>query len=198
MTLTKLRTLMPVRGLSLVALFGVTLVASACGDLNATKAQYQNNNLAFSLHALSGSSLSYSSGLSFTSQAVTRVDGSFAFDIAFDISPTGKVIFYPVRLVGSNPGGDVAVGLLPATGAYENILEAPKTGYNKDSVTVVSVGQTVLSQTSATFCAGSFTPYSYAKTVIDSIRPSTREMFGRTTINQNCGFRSLVIGYPTF
>jgi hypothetical protein len=198
MTLTKLRTLKSVRGLALVALFGVTLLASACGDLNVQKAQYQNNNLAFTVHALSGSPLNYSSGLSFTSHAVTRVDGGFAFDVAFDISSTGKAIFYPVRLVGSNPAGDVAVGLLPVTGAFENILEAPKTGYNKDSVTVVSVGQTVLSQTSATFCAGTFTPYSYAKTIIDSIRPSTRELFGRTTINQNCGFRSLVIGYPTF
>ena len=198
MTLTKLRTLTPGRGLALVALFGTALAASACGDLNKTKAQYLNSNLSFTVHALSGSPLSYPSGLSFTSQAVTRVDGGFAFDIAFDISSTGKVIFYPVRLVGSNPGGDVAVGLQPMTGAYENILEAPKSGYNTDSVTVVSVGQTVLSQTNATFCAGTFTPYSYAKTVIDSIRPNTRELFGRTTINQNCGFRSLVIGYPTY
>ena len=198
MTPTKLRTLRPVRGLALVALFGMTLGASACGDLNVQKAQFQNSNLPFTVHALSGSPLSYSSGLSFTTQSVTRVDGSFAFDIAFDISSTGKVIFYPVRLVGSNPGGDVAVGMLPFSGAYENILEAPKTGYNTDSVTVASVGQTVLSQTSARFCAGTFTPYSYAKTVIDSIRPSTRELFGRTTVNQNCGFRSLVIGLPTF
>lgn len=198
MTTTNLRRLSPRRALALLALFATALVASACGDLNTMKAQYQNSNLAFSVHALSGSPLSYASGLSFTSQAVTRVDGAFAFDIAFDISPTGKVVFYPAGLVGSNPGGDVAVGLLPIAGAYENILDAPKTGFNKDSVTVVSVGQTVLSQTSATFCAGTFTPYSYAKTVIDSIRPSTRELFGRTTINQNCGFRSLVIGYPTY
>lgn len=198
MTLTKLRTLKPARGLALIALCGTMLLASACGDLTKTKAQYQNNNLSFTVHALSGSPLSYSSGLSFTSQAVTRVDGSFAFDIAFDISPTGNVIVYPVRLVGSNPGGDVVVGLQPIAGAYENILEAPKSGYNVDSVTVASVGQTVLSQTTSTFCRGTFTPNTYAKTVIDSIRPSTREMFGRSTINQNCGFRSLVIGFPTF
>jgi hypothetical protein len=198
MTPTKLRMLTPARALALVALFGGTLVASACGDLNVKKAQFQNSTVSFTVHALSGSPLNYASGLSFTSQAATRVDGSFAFDIAFDLSSTGRVIIYPVRLVGSNPGGDVVVGLLPIAGAYENILEAPKTGYNTDSVTVASVGQTVLSRTTTTFCAGTFTPYSYAKTVIDSIRPSTRELFGRTTINQNCGFRSLVIGLPTF
>ncbi len=198
MTPTKLRTLTSVRAFALVALFGVTLVASACGDLNVQKAQFQNSTVSFAVHALSGSPLNYASGLSFTSQTATRVDGSFAFDIAFDLSSTGRVIIYPVRLVGSNPGGDVSVGLLPMAGAYENILEAPKSGYNTDSVTVASVGQTVLSRTTTTFCAGTFTPYSYAKTVIDSIRPSTRELFGRTTINQNCGFRSLVIGLPTF
>ncbi len=198
MTPTKLRTLTSVRAFALVALFGVTLVASACGDLNVQKAQFQNSTVSFTVHALSGSPLNYASGLSFTSQTATRVDGSFAFDIAFDLSSTGRVIIYPVRLVGSNPGGDVSVGLLPMAGAYENILEAPKSGYNTDSVTVASVGQTVLSRTTTTFCAGTFTPYSYAKTVIDSIRPSTRELFGRTTINQNCGFRSLVIGLPTF
>lgn len=196
MTTTKLRSIRPRLGVAV--LFGAAMVASACGDLTKAKAQYQNNNLAFTLHALSGSPLAYSSALSFTSQAVTRVDGGFAFDIAFDISSTGKVVIYPVRLVGSNPGGDVVVGLQPIAGAYENILEAPKAGYNTDSVTVVSVGQTVVSQTTATFCAGTFTPYAYAKTVIDSIRPNTRELFGRTTINQNCGFRSLVIGYPTY
>lgn len=198
MTPTKLRTLTSVRAFALVAVFGVTLVASACGDLNVQKAQFQNSTVSFTVHALSGSPLNYASGLSFTSQTATRVDGSFAFDIAFDLSSTGRVIIYPVRLVGSNPGGDVSVGLLPMAGAYENILEAPKSGYNTDSVTVASVGQTVLSRTTTTFCAGTFTPYSYAKTVIDSIRPSTRELFGRTTINQNCGFRSLVIGLPTF
>jgi hypothetical protein len=198
MTHPKLRTPVPARGLALVTLLGATLIASACGDLTATKAQYENSNLTFTVHALSGSPLNYSSGLSFTSQSVTLVDGGFNFDVAFDLTSTGRVVLYPVRLVGSNPGGNVAVGLQPIAGAYENILEAPKTGYNTDSVTVVMVGQTVISQTTSTFCAGTFTPYAYAKTVIDSIRPGTRELFGRTTINQNCGFRSLVIGLPKY
>ena len=117
MTPTKLRTLTSVRAFALVALFGVTLVASACGDLNVQKAQFQNSTVSFTVHALSGSPLNYASGLSFTSQTATRVDGSFAFDIAFDLSSTGRVIIYPVRLVGSNPGGDVSVGLLPMAGA---------------------------------------------------------------------------------
>jgi hypothetical protein len=180
------------------AVLAGALIAGACGDLNSTKATYQNSNLVFSVHALSGSPLAYSSALSFTSQAVTRVDGGFAFDVAFDLTPTGDVVYYPVRLVGSNPAGDVQVGLQIGSGAYDNILEAPKTGYNTDSVTFAKVGQTILAQTAATFCAGTLTPYSYAKIVIDSIRLSTRELFGRTTINQNCGFRSLAIGLPTF
>jgi hypothetical protein len=177
---------------------GALLLAAACGDPYATKASNENAVQALSVHALSGTPLAYATGLNLTAKATTKVDGNFSFDLAFDINSRGEIVYFPVRLVASNPSGDRQIGILKPGGNFDGITEAPRTGYNVDSVTVAQVGQPIIVQGAVSACSGTLTPYLYAKMVVDSVHLADRVLFGRALINLNCGFRSLSAGLPKF
>ena len=177
---------------------GALGLLAACGDLTKTTAQFTNENQPFFVHALSGSALPFTTALLMPTRTVTRVDGALSFDVAFDLNSAGDIVLLPVNTVGQGTSGGHAVGILKPGGAYENILEAPRTGYRVDSITVVKRGEAVIIQSQEPSCGFSISPYLHAKLVIDSVDVSGRAMFGRTTININCGFRSLKSGLPEF
>ena len=185
------------RATLLCALIGVAAAASACSDPYAMKAQYTNATQIFVVHALSGSALNFSSALSLPAKATTKVDGSFSFDVAFDLNAKGDVVFLPPHTVGENPLGNRQVGIQKATTTYDLVTLAPTAGYTYDSVTVAKRGETVIVQAPSTTCSLYALPYLYAKVVVDSIDPTTRTLYGRTMINSNCTFRSLEAGLPT-
>jgi hypothetical protein len=174
------------------------MAASACGDPFQVKAQFVNEDQPYFVHALTGSALPYATGLLLPGKSVTRVDGSFSFDVAFDINAQGDVVLLPVRVVGQGAGGSRQVGILKPSGAYDNVLEAPRTGYVYDSVTVVRKGEPAVIQAQAANCGLSLSPFLYARIVVDSVDLPNRAIYGRTTINTNCGFRSLKLGLPDF
>ena len=180
------------------ALFLLAGLVGACDDPFKLKAQDENVSQPFIVHALSGSQLSFATALYFPARSVARVDGSFSFDVAFDLNPQGDVVLLPVNVVGQSPTGNRRVGILKAGAVYEAVLEAPKSGYTVDSVTVVKRGETVVVQAQETACSLSLTPYFYVKMVVDSLDIPLRTLFGRVMINSNCGFRSLAPGLPAF
>jgi hypothetical protein len=191
-------TVCPFRRLVVSGLLLAAATASACSDPFAVKPQFENADQPYFVHALSGSALPFATGLVLSAKTVTRVDGSFAFDIAFDINAQGDVVLLPVRTVGQGASGSRQVGILKPGGAYANILEAPKTGYVYDSVTVVRKNEPAVIQAQEPTCSLSLSPYLYARIVVDSVDLPNRAIYGHTTINTNCGFRSLALGLPTF
>lgn len=186
------------RRLSLPALTAVAVLVSACGDPYALTASYGNVEAAFSAYAMSGTPISYPSAFSIAAQAVSRPDGGLEFDFAFDMNAAGQIVLIPVKLVALNPSGDRTVGIQRRTGTYAGISEAPVDGYTIDSVTVVKVGEPVIVEVQSSACVYAATPMIYGKMVIDSVRASERRLFGRTIVNQNCGFRSFALGFPKF
>lgn len=186
------------RRLALPALLLCAGVLGACSDPLTAKATDLNVTQPFLLHALTGSQLPFASALSLPARSVTRVDGSFAFDVAFDINASGDIILYPVGMVGQNPTGNRRVGIMKPGTLYDAITEAPKTGYMVDTATVVKVGEAAIVQAQETACSLSVTPYYYAKVVVDSVNLPSRVLYGRTMINTNCGFRQLIAGLPAF
>lgn len=176
---------------------GLSLVA-ACDDPFKVRAQFENVSQPFAVHALSGSQLAFATAINLTVKSVTRVDGAFAFDVAFDLDARGDVVLLPVNVVGQNPAGSRRVGIHKPNVSYESVSEAPRGGYVVDSVTVVRRGEAAVIQAQVSACALSLTPFLHAKIVVDSIDTGTRLMFGRILINQNCGFRSLAPGLPAF
>jgi hypothetical protein len=176
------------------------IVAGACDGPTTTPGTTELGTQAFFVHALTGSSLSASTALSFPAEAVTRVDGGYTFDVAFDINADGNVVLLPPEMVGQNPAGNRLVGIISGIGTYDEITSAPLTGYTVDSVTVIGRGQAVAVQAQEPVCLSSTpaAPYLYAKIVIDSIDVVGRGIYGRAMIGGDCGYRQLVAGFPAF
>ncbi len=175
-------------------------IVGACDGPSTAMGQSEDADQAFFVHALTGSALDASTALTFPGRAVTRVDGTYEFDVAFDIDANGNVVLLPPEMVGQNPGGNRLVGIIKGIGTYDAITSAPTTGYTVDSVTVIGRGQAVAVQAQEPVCATSnpVAPYLYAKIVIDSIDVVGRGIYGRTMIGGDCGFRQLVAGFPSF
>jgi hypothetical protein len=180
-------------------LFVCALIVGAC-DSPLTAGTTELATQAFFVHALDSSSLSASTALSFPAQSVTRVDGTYAFDVAFDITPDGNVMLLPPEMVGQNPSGNRLVGIQKGLGTFDAITSAPLTGYTVDSATVIGRGQAVAVQAQEPVCLSSnpIAPFLYAKIVIDSVDVVHRGIYGRAMIGGDCGYRQLIAGFPAF
>ena len=178
--------------------FGAAATIWACEDPLKARASQTNTNQTFAVSAISGTPTNAPVALNLVNKSITRLDGGFDFDIAFDIDAQGRAVMLPVGLVGTPIGGAKLVGLKRVTGTYETVTEAPKTGYVFDSTMVVSAGSVLAVQAQENICSLSLTPYIFAKISIDSVNKAARMLYGHTLINLNCGFRSLVVGTPSF
>jgi hypothetical protein len=197
----KSRLLVSSIGFGALAAFGT----SACNDPN------QNTNIlaviadTLQVFAMTGTPPSFPSAFLASAGAVTRADGSFNFDIAFDIDQSNKVVILPQKLIGVpcvlgvlNCGGAAGakpVGLQRITVPFDSLLRAPGSGYQFDSTFTMSPGQAVVMQVqSSSDCPLSFSTVSYSKVVIDSLDTNRRAIYFRSVHDPNCGFRSLVAG----
>jgi hypothetical protein len=182
------------------ALVACAAIVGGCTGITQVAGTTQNATQPFFVHALTGSPLAASTALAFPGRAVTRVNGTFNFDVAFDINSAGFVVLLPPELVGQNPAGNRLVGIITGIGTYDEITEAPLTGYTVDSVTVVRQGQAVAVQAQEPVCStgNPAAPYLYAKIVIDSVDYIGRGIYGRVMIGGDCGYRQLIPGFPAF
>ncbi|MDB4883694.1 MAG: hypothetical protein JWL95_2460 [Gemmatimonadetes bacterium] len=186
-----------------VVVVALAVAIVACGDPTLPKATTPNVYLTYSLYSLIGAPAAVSNAVSFFS-GPTRADASFLFDVAFNVDAAGKVVVYPVRALAGTLAGTTGtrVGILPVTGSFEALREAPASGYDTISVKTISPGTVVAVQLldQATgqcyYSLGGQT--TYAKFVVDSVDTS-RRLFLRTVVDMNCGYRSLVPdSIPTF
>jgi hypothetical protein len=194
--------MLPTRLLRVVV---VALAAAlvACGDPTRPKATTPNVSLTFALYPLTGSPSAVSNAVSFFS-GPTRADGSFRFDVAFDLDATGKIKVYPVRSLAGTLAGLIAtrVGLQTVAGNFDSIVEAPDVGYDTITVKTITPGTTVavqlLDQTGGLCYYSLGGQTTYAKFVVDSV-DATRRLYLRSVVDMNCGYRSLVPdSIPTF
>jgi hypothetical protein len=182
--------------LALLATMCVVTILNACGNVASLKATIPTFVDTLSLWALSGTPPSYPSAISIAARQIVRVDG-----IALDIDANGKAVVYPVKLVVANPGGSRPVGLLKSAGTFEQVLEAPQTGYEADSALVIAPGEVVVVQSphnnSGDICQFAISPNLYAKLAVDSVNLASRVIYLRMGLDPNCGFRSFATGIPT-
>lgn len=153
-------------------------------------------------YALTGTPASLPSGLASPFRTTVRVDGSGAFDVAFDLNARGdSIIVAPVRAVISPLTGAPQVGLQMPKMSFDAITSAPGGYYRPDTAIVVAPGEpfVLLTQrsTGATTCLYNPAPRIYAKVVIDSVQLPTRAIYLRQVMDPNCGFRSFEPGLPT-
>jgi len=187
--------------LALLATMCVVTVLNACGNVASIKATIPTYVDTLSLWALSGTPPSYPSAISIAARQIVRVDGFASFDVALDIDGTGKAVVYPVKLVVASPGGSRPVGIQKIPRAFEDVLEAPQSGYGTDSSVTISPGQVVVVQSphnnSGDICQFAISPNLYAKVAVDSVNLASRIIYLRMGFDPNCGFRSFATGIPT-
>jgi hypothetical protein len=186
--------------LVVLATMSVVVAMNACGDVTSLQANLPTSVDTLSAFALSGTPPSYPSGVAIVARQVVRVDGFGSFDVAFDINADGNAIVYPVKLVVAS-GGSRPVGLLKLPGAFDQIMEAPSTGFESDSALVMLPGEVVIIQSvhnsSGDICAFALNPNIYAKVGVDSVNLASRTVYFRLGLDPNCGFRSFAEGIPT-
>lgn len=186
-----------------VVIVALAVLAVACGDLTRPKASAPNLAVSYTVTALTGAPINVPTAISFLGGA-TRADSRFAFDLAFDLDPSGAVTVIPVRVVGGALGDAIhqtqsglplkRIGLQKVTGGFEVLREAPATGYDTLSAQIVTPG-TVLAVELLDF-ANCYTGFRgstlYAKLTVDSVDAASRRIFTRTVVDPNCGYRGLV------
>jgi hypothetical protein len=187
--------------LAFLATICVVVVLNACSDPIRLRATLATSVDTLSVFALSGTPPSYPSGIAILARQAVRVDGFAGFDVAFDIDFAGNAVVYPVKLVVNTPGGSRPVGLQKLAGSFENVLEAPVTGYATDSSYALVPGETVVIQSaqneSGNLCQFALSPYVYAKVGVDSVSLASRTIYLKLGLDPNCGFRSFATGIPT-
>ena len=129
---------------ALLATMCVVVVLNACGNIASLQATLPTSVDTLSVWALSGTPPSYPNAISIATRQIVRVDGFASFDVALDINSNGKAVVYPVKLVVGSPGGSRPVGMLKSPGVFEQVSEAPQTGYETDSALVIAPGEVVV------------------------------------------------------
>lgn len=174
----------------------LTLVVAAlagCGDPVRIRAQFETVTDTVTVFALTGTPVIAPAALSTLRHEAVRIETTRDFDIVFDIDDAGRAVLYPVQLVGGSPG---RTGIQTTTDAFAAILEAPRTGYVRDSATTLDVGDVVIVEAEPAFCLASIQSTIYSKMVIDAIDLATRSVRLRIVVDPNCGFRSFAEGIP--
>jgi hypothetical protein len=188
-----------------VGLAAVVFGVSACDAPNATTNLIPVIADTLTVYALTGTPPSYPAAFLASSGAVTRADGAFNFDVAFDIGASNQVIVYPQKLVGvpcvtgalhcGGALGGKPVGLQRITVAFDSLERAPAAGYQFDSTFTLTPGQGLVMQVqSSSECPLSFSTVMYSKFVVDSIDTARRSIYFRSVNDPNCGYRSLIPG----
>ncbi len=181
-----------------IALVALAMAAIAgCSDPFALKANYANEPFVYSVYGISGSGPANApAALDLVGRSTVRVDGSLAFDIAFDFDRTGKVLIVPQKLVGAPVSGSRTVYLQRLSGSYESNVLAPTKGWYSDSTVTLVPGEVLGIKLTSASCLYQMSSDLYAKIVVDSVQTGGL-IFGRGVVNPNCGFKSFETGIPT-
>lgn len=175
-------------------LAALALTLGACDDPLALPPPSSANAVdTVTVYALTGTSLSLPSGLDIVSGGPARTDRAEPFDLAFDLTAGGAVL-YPAAAIGVNT--DAA--LLVATQPFDQVLTAPTEGFQRDSGVTVTAGMVLVARSRSTnqACALLGSLPRYAKLEVLAINPSARSITLKTLINANCGYRDLEPGFP--
>ena len=194
------------RATSFLALTLCAFAAAACGDPFTIQAPFPAVTDSFAIRTLTRTPPSARSLWRIGSFNRYRLDSiGLQFDLGFDFDDAGRITVYPARTIITPPppGSSAAppsVGLLAGTASYASVDRAPETGYRADTALAITKGQVVFVRSTSDVCANQRTGGTllYAKFVVDSVNPVTRELLVRTTIQQSCNFRSFAPGIPTF
>jgi hypothetical protein len=186
----------------LVLFLGVGAAAAACADPLKTKATLATIDDTAAVFALTGAPENAPTAINITFPRAVIATPSEDYDVVFDIR-NDSAFAYPPHAIGAT----LTAGLQLATKPYDQITEAPTTGYDDTLPRFIRAGDVLLVQSTSVQCATqgiAARTFLYAKIVIDSIfydeatAPHTpRTIWYRMRNDPNCGFLSFLDGIPT-
>jgi hypothetical protein len=176
----------------------VALAAVSCKSLTGVPASLGTITDSGVVYAINGAPSGAPSALHLYSGTLLAADANFIFDIAFDIDGSGNAVLLPQRVVSSGLASTHTVGLLKSDQTFDQIFDAPKSGYHPDTAVVTRPGQVILAQSQdPNVCGVSVTGTTiHAKIVVTAINIPSRQLTIRYTVDPNCGFRSFATGIP--
>ena len=173
------------------------IATAACDDPFAPRASTPVRTDSFVVYAVSKTPVNVPAAFNIVLFTPLRLEPTYGFDVAFDINDAGKAVLIPVRLVGGAITAGRRVGLQRITGAYDEVTQAPTSGYQYDSALVLDVADAAIVEVQTDACQFTTSRNIYAKLQIIVIDPIARTMGFRITYDPNCGFRSFLPGVPT-
>lgn len=189
----------PVRRLAALGALLVAGLGLGCGpDPFAPRANTPVLSTSFAVWAISGSPAPYPTAYSVQSNVVVRLEPTGSFDIAFDITPGGRLRVLPMSEVVTPLSGVRAIGMQRSAVPYAGIDAAPRGGYAQDTILELDVGDAFVVRVPSQLCGFSQQTIIYAKFSVDTIVPADRRAFLTGRVNPNCGFRSFADGIPEF
>jgi hypothetical protein len=182
------------------AVAGLAAAMAGCGDDLGLAAFAVRDPVTLTVYALNGTAQTLPAGVDLRGLTVVRVDPSWAFDLAFDLNASNEVVVHTVRSVSTELVSLPRIGLQTSTLTFDQLIDAPGSGFVYDSLLTVPIGKTVVVDKIDPSCnrfGGAFLGFNIrAKFVVDSISTSRRAVYVKMLSNPNCGFKSLEPGEP--
>jgi hypothetical protein len=179
---------------------GLVGALAACDDDLGLAAFAVRDPVEMTVYAMNGTAQRLPAGIEIRSLAVKSIDPSWAFDLAFDLDASNAIVVHTVRDVSTELVNLPRIGLQKSTLSFNELIDAPTSGFVYDSLLTIPIGQLVVVDKVDPTCnrlGGAFLGFNIrAKFVVDSINASRRAIYLKVLSNPNCGFKSLEPGEP--
>ncbi len=181
------------RRLPLLAALGLALACSDPNELpNATLANAVDT---VTLWALSTAPVRNPGAYSLVDRSAVRTYETIAFEFAFDLTPAREARLLPLAVLGLSPGTGVKPGLLRSTLGFDQMLRAPLNGYVTEDTVPIQPGDRFFLR-SRPVCTSLGGVPQYGKLEVLAVDSAAATLQFRVVANNNCGYRSLVLGIP--
>jgi len=200
---------------SRLLLFGTSVLliaaASACSDPFAVKANVAVFDDTIAVYGLSEAPPGAPTALYVASARPVSATPSQNYDLVFDVrrdsSGTMRGFVLPPKVVALFGSAGI---LRDSVHVFDDIKQAPVSGYDDSTAVAVTPGDVLLIQARTVACSGEVLTQRqvmYAKIVIDSVNtsafdpitnPAGSSIYFRIRVDPNCGFISFADGIPTF
>jgi hypothetical protein len=147
------------------------------------------------LWSLDGGPLRQPTAYSVPDRLGVRTYETTAFDFVFTFDSTGRAVLLPLAVLGLSPANTVKPGLLSSTTPFDQMLRAPLNGYLTDDTIAVEAGDLfyVRSRPVCTTVGGLS---EYARLEVLAIDSAAQTLTFQAVADDNCGYRSLDLGFP--
>jgi hypothetical protein len=182
--------------------FAAVAIAAACSDPNElADPSFENVVDTVTLYSLTEGPLVQPSAFAINARgnglggAVRTWEVGSGFEFAYSTEPGARAFFLPIDVLGLLSEGAFKPGLLQTSRTFDEMTKAPLNGYITSDTVVIAEQERYFVRTGINACAGLGVPL-YAKLEVLDIDSVEARVTFRVLSNRNCGYRSLLEGFP--